>query len=251
MNYAIRGAHTSYMYNGTFRCADSGHCPRISMLRSLGFDQTISETSKYTFALGLASETLFKKEFPEAQTDVEIRMAISPSTLVIGHADGLLNDVVYELKSISSVKSATETIVKKNYKEGHLLQLLGYMIGLEKQKGVLLYSNFVWHRCKVAKEDVKIQPCDLDFKVEICDDGHITVEGNTIGIELPMIMDAWKEISSCLEEKRLPDRPENWREAFTGPCSFCTLSNTCDLCEDYSSFLQGVEDSGSFIRSDR
>ena len=244
--HSIRGAHTCYMKNGTHRCADRTHCPRISMLRSLGYNSNISDASTFTFALGLASEKVFQTEYPQAKVDVPVVIELTPQVKFVGHADGIYEDCVYELKSVSSSSRAVETVVHREYKEGNLLQLVGYMLAAEKVKGMLRYTNFVWHKCTVNKIPRKIVPCNVDFAVIINDDGEIEVDGRPTGITVMMVLDSLTDIAKHLVAGTVPERPEDYRKEFDGPCSFCELRDVCEITNELPIFLQGVENTGKF-----
>jgi len=227
--FVIRGAHTTYMKDGMFYAPDQSHCPRISMLRSLGWNQPINETSRFTFALGLASETLFEQEFPTALRDVAVEFPLSERAVFQGHADGQLGNVVYELKSISSTRTAEKILVDKTYKEGHLLQLLGYMIALEKTKGVLRYCNFVYHTMTRKKEKVKMAPCNVDIPVSITDDGSIDVEGVLLEYNIRDVLAGLQGVAKHLESNTLPMIPAGGEVPFEGCCAFCPLSTACQM----------------------
>jgi hypothetical protein len=218
------------------------------MLRSLGWNTPISSTSSITFALGNASEAVFKAEFPDAFTDVALSMDLDGAT-VTGHADGVVGDIVYELKSVSSTKVAIAVAVKREYKLGNALQLLGYMILAEKQKGILRYTNYLYHQCKVAKQDIKLAPCHIEFEVEITDEGNIKIDGKLQDFTVEDIVCSWATLAKHLQENTLPHIPAGGEVPFEGCCSFCKLLPHCKLASSVEDVVDGAKREG-FIHSE-
>lgn len=244
----IRGAHSGYAKQGVFYAPDNAHCPRISMLRSLCWNQPVGETSQYTFSLGLASETLFKKAFPEALTDVATEFDITNKVKFMGHADGLVNDTVYELKSVSSTRTAEQIILDKEPKLGNVLQLLGYMLSLQKQKGMLRYTNYVYHTMTRKKEKVKLEPCNVDFPVEISDEGNVYVAGKLQDFTIENVMESLQIIAKHLEDGTLPHEPVKGDE-YWNCCSMCALRAACPMVQSLQELIEAASRVG-FIHSE-
>lgn len=268
-----------------FRCANSGFmkngvvyggavaCPRIIFLRDFGLQSPIDERSYKTFAIGHANEDVFegmckRSNLNYKKEDVTINN-ISPNVEFIMAVDFDVEGVVYELKSITSSRRYYDTFHGEKYKVENVAQLCSEMMYLERDSGILRYTNYLWHTeesyniatirkfCNqglrsdsledakkalqavidVPKEKWKAVPADHDFTVKICDDFSISINGVYSGFSLVDLMEHRQAVIDMFESGIVPTVVH--AKAGWPPCKGCYFAAACDnmVPESHEDFL--------------
>lgn len=240
----FRNAHTSYCIGDVYQVPDQSHCPKIAILRAMGVNQSVDDTSAMTFAIGLANEKLFEKDYPNVNRDVTCELAIDEKYGILGHADGVDNatDTVYELKSITSTKSAKSVLIDKQYKLGNLLQLIGYMIMLKRQNGILRYTNYVWH----SSTTWKVKPTHVEFKVNFNEDGLVKVDNKPTDITAKSVVDSWHLLAKSVEL----DTIATCVAIQPSVCMFCRLKPVCNTTKCLSELAKIAVEEYGFIKEE-
>lgn len=234
----IRGGHSAFSYQGENHSCDANGCYRIILLRSLGLRTKTDDPQRQTmtFGLGHANEevitTLLTKAGIIVEREREIRRNISPEVDFTGHIDITANgNTLYELKSVSSIRSYINYIVKGKYKLNNLAQLVAYMITDEKKQGYLVYASYIYAPAgKEVNEKKKsghltwdrIEPCIRKYKVEI-EGKAIMVDGEahpkyTIDNVIEHMLRSAQVVVDEEVSRIVP--------GYAG-CLFCELAQTC------------------------
>ena len=246
--FTLRGAHTGLSKWGVHYATSPSNCQRIAYLRAKGLTAKIEDVSRYVFAVGFTNERLWSEENPTALRDVPVSYQVSECTTFSGHVDGILNGVPYELKSVVSTRTLKEVFCEGKCKQNNLLQLVGYMIALEKQEGVLEYCGFLYHSLTYNKVKYSLKPGRKQFKVSINDSGDVYVDGTFAEFNVTNVIENLQAIAESLEKGYLPARPTT-TEGFDSPCAWCSLSSVCNdsLIDNEQAFLTSAEMVG-FVR---
>jgi len=258
--YRIRCANSGFLKNGLIY---GGHvaCPRIALFRDCGVQSPIEDRAYKTFALGHASEEVFKGEcernnWPYVQEKFH-RYDVAPNTDLAFAADFIVDGMPYELKSVSSTAQYEKIFINGHYKTANLAQLIQEMVQLEVSKGVLRYTNYVYHsekksnistinalakRIILAKElenakllakqildsmpdKWKAAPVDRDFVVTIDEQGVILVDGLASEFTIFDLLDHRQMLIDMFENQELPT--VNFAKEDWPPCKGCFFEQHC------------------------
>lgn len=168
--------------------------------------------SHLTFEIGTYFHILFQNLCLRAgvlkQREVPI---LSPKKQMIGHADGLLliNGKEYILE-IKTANGRNFILISSKPKEEHLLQLHAYMLGLNVERGIIVYYNKDTSATKefVVKYDPAI---GQEVKVRI------------------------NEHFKNVRKVTLPRR--DYQDANKAPCNYCPYMSLCYSKSDMQEFL--------------
>jgi CRISPR/Cas system-associated exonuclease Cas4 (RecB family) len=193
---------------GTVGCTELLYCPRKAFLRRICREVAeLKPEQRWWIYRGNVFDELWASLFPLNQ--VEVRYKVNDKLTIVGHADFVYNDCVYELKTIKTLKYLKEP------KEHHVKQVKFYAhcLGLEIAK--IIYVSF---------EGFKI------FDVD-CSDSEEVVQELT---EKALTFHEFWE--NC---KLPPKTAEEWE------CKFCEVQRYCKEFENLDEccifWLKGVE----------
>ena len=171
--------------------------------------------------------------------------------------DFLNDDFLYELKSVTSKNTFREVFKKQKPKEQNLLQLMTYMVSLERDKGKLIYGSFVktitYDMFEELSDDKFEEMCEtlrpddtIEFLVTIDEDGEFLCDGKRTDISVSDICEFWNVASEMIMDEDVPAKPEKLGEKnYFGPCHFCEMKNIC--ASDYDSWDQFYNTVKNFI----
>ena len=254
----LRGGNAGLFKNGEYRSDTPNGCPRMIKLRAYGFQPAVTEQSTHkVFALGHLFEEWFAKENPGLKCEHEVRFGITDSVEFVGHVDFINDDFLYELKSVTSKNTFREVFKKQKPKEQNLLQLMTYMVSLERDKGKLIYGSFVktitYDMFEELSDDKFEEMCEtlkpddtIEFLVTIDEDGEFLCDGKRTDISVSDICEFWNVASEMIMDEDVPAKPEKLGEKnYFGPCHFCEMKNIC--ASDYDSWDQFYNTVKNFI----
>ena len=243
----LRGGNAGLYKNTEYRTDTSNGCPRIIKLRAHGFQPAITEAStQKVFKLGHLFETWFAVENPSLTPEHEVRFSITEDVEFVGHVDFINDDFIYELKSVTSKNTFRDVFKKKKPKEQNLLQLITYMVALERDKGKLIYGSFIntitYDKFETLGDDEFEQMCEdikpddtIEFFITLSSDGQFYCDGNPLDISVSDICEFWDKASQMIMDEEVPDKPTRLNEKnYFGPCHFCDMKNIC--ASDYDSW---------------
>lgn len=263
--YTIRGANTGLAKNGIFLAPANSACPRVSFFRDMGLEIPPEESAYSVFELGFVWEERYERYLNETgksyARDVAVEADVGEGVKFFGHADFVVEDVVVvETKSVSS-KNTLKVIegtrrTPPSPKYAHLLQLLSYMITMDKERGKVAYGSYARHvdykeLLEMTKERVRekflaVEPDVYEFNVHIDrESGIISVDGREIEEFVAQdVMAYWETLGGHLVARTLPPRPEKLKE---NPCFFCKFKQICENNpRDTDSFLTDAREGGIF-----
>lgn len=263
MTHTIRGANTGLVQNGTFLAPANNACPRVAFLRNRALEVEVEGSAYAVFELGFVWEDRYERFLNETGKsyvrDSEVIADVADGVQFRGHADFVVEDsVVVETKSVSS-KNTLKVIegtrrTPPSPKYAHLLQLLAYMITMDKDRGKVAYGSYARHvdykeLLEMTKEQVRekfiaVEPDVYEFAVEIDrETGEIRVDDSVIKDFVAQdIIEYWHTLGKHLIAETLPPRPEKLKD---NPCFFCKFKQICDNNSgELNSFLTDAFDGG-------
>lgn len=258
-DFIIRGSSSGLIRNGEFLGSSDTNCPRKTILRHLDIQQVHSRHTLEIFNIGHQFEEYFASLHPEMQREFEI---VTPT--VKGHIDFVDDEFLYELKSITSRNTHNSVFKKNEPKSTNVLQLLTYLVAMERQKGKLIYGSYT-HICtydklsKMRTDDIKplfvgAVPVMKEFLVEIDDDGNALVDGEVFhNIHVSELIEFQDTLHELVKQRILPPRIEPLEpSAWTNPCKFCPLNTLCDSgISDLEEFVETAEEIFSLTDENR
>lgn len=260
MSYQIRGGNAAIYRNGEYRTDTNAGCPRMIKLRSHGFQVGIEDPATIkVFKVGHLFEEWFDKENPGLIKEHCVQFQINPSVEFVGHIDFMNDDYLYELKSVTSKNTYREVFKKGKPKEQNLLQLITYMVALERDKGKLIYGSFTkkitYEQFEEIGDDEFEELCEtlvpddtIEFHIHMCENGHFYCNNVELDIHINDITEFWQEASLMILDEDVPSKPVKLSEKnFFGPCHFCPAKNIC--ASDYDSWDQFYNTVKNFIAS--
>lgn len=249
MAQTVRGANSGFLRNGQLWSTDSSGCLRTILLRDRAIEPAKDEKTQKVFNIGFYNENLFKAELEHYgipfRADVAVDEPLRETIAFEGHADFLVYNgnepIVYELKSVTSPNTYKKVFEKGEFKYSNLAQLLRYMLVTGTSYGVLRYTSFMeaitykeigelsWDEILIRLK--AIEPESRQFQVEIHEDGHITVDGETILFDVFDSIAHTEAAAYILEKNQVfPDRPKDARGET--PCHFCKFRDVCDRFDE-------------------
>lgn len=258
-DFIIRGSSSGLLRNGEYVGSSDSNCPRKTILRHLSIQQTHSRHTLEIFSIGHQFEAYFASLHPEMQREFEI---VTP--MVKGHVDFIDDEFLYELKSVTSRNTHNSVFKKGEPKSANVLQLLTYLVAIERQKGKLIYGSYT-HICtydklsKMRTEDIAplfkdAVPVMREFLVEIDDAGNALVDGEPFhNIHVSELIEFQENLHELVRQRILPPRIESLEpSAWTNPCKFCPLSTLCDSgISDLDEFVETAEEIFSLTDENR
>ncbi len=243
----IRGGNAGLFKNGEFRTDSSNGCPRVIKLRAYGFQSGIVEGSTAkVFKVGHLFEDWFAKENPGLVAEHPVKFNVTEDVEFAGHIDFVGEEFIYELKSVTSKNTYRDVFKKQKPKEQNLLQLMTYMVALERDKGKLIYGSFTktitYDMFEEIGDDEFEEMCEtlkpddtIEFFVTLDEQGEFHCNGKSIDINVSDICEFWNQASAMIMDEEVPAKPEKLAEKnYFGPCHFCDLKNIC--ASDYDSW---------------
>jgi hypothetical protein len=243
----------------------SNQCIRAILIRDkIGQPKVTDMRSRFTFGIGELSERLevdrLLSEGRMLSPNTELKEELPNGVVFTGHADiiekvekrfypDLMQSlIVWELKSISSVKVSEKIFKKCEPKYENVIQLVGYMIVTETSTGILRYTSTIYTENKIKAGDYK------DFIITVDQDGNISSNGIrlmvTPSIQLNILhIELFKrEASNAIKNDEIyPIKPKNWESIFS-PCNGCWLQKTCESYEDHKNGYEFFEDAEKEIQ---
>ena len=139
----LRGSSVGIHENGLYITGENSTCPRYVIARIEGLIPDFSKADENpVFYLGRQFEVWFKTTLTgEFVEEFEVEHEFE-DIKVMGHADIVTPDLVYELKSVSSVNVERELRLRNKYKFANLVQLAFYMLFSDRAHGKLIYGDY-------------------------------------------------------------------------------------------------------------
>lgn len=159
---------------------------------------------------------------------------------VRGHIDYIDDEFLYELKSVTSKNTHSAVFKKGEPKAANVLQLLTYMVALERDKAKLIYGSYTHisdysKLMKMRTEDIAplfvgAVPVMREFLVEIDPQGNALVDGEPFhNIHVSELLEFQDNLHELVKKRILPPRIEPLEpSAWTSPCKYCPLQALCD-----------------------
>jgi PD-(D/E)XK nuclease superfamily len=254
----IRGGNAGIFKNGEFRTDTSTGCPRVIKLRAHGFQSGIVEGSTAkVFKVGHLFEDWFAKENPGLKIEHPVTFQITEDVQFAGHIDFVGEEFIYELKSVTSKNTYRDVFKKKKPKDQNLIQLITYMVALERDKGKLIYGSFVntitYDMFEEIGDDEFEEMCEtltpddtIEFFITITKDGDVLCDGKSTDISVTDICEFWNQAAAMVVDEEVPAKPGKINEKnYFGPCHFCDMKNIC--ASDYDSWDQFYHTVKNFI----
>lgn len=256
----FRFGNSAFFINGKVITNKEG-CLRIILLRANGIEMPIQPQTRKTFALGHANEEVFIENYIkplncEYEVEKEFLNTTKEGTFEVGHCDVIAYNVdtkepvVFELKSVSSINSHKEYILRDKYKTDNLAQLINYMHMAKANEGYLVYSSFIWgdyfkpktgyeeiesaynegrlvtDNYNTSEKGIKITPSDKFYKVTFDDELNILIDGNPSGLNKKDVLKHKVMASKVLKNRTIhPERPESLGNY--SPCGLCPFKDIC------------------------
>lgn len=234
-DFIIRGSSSGIFRNGEFIGSSDSNCPRKTILRHLDVQQVHSKKTLEIFSIGHQFEEYFASIHPEFQREVEV---ITPT--VKGHVDFVSDDYIYETKSVTSKNTHREVFKNGVPKPANVLQLLTYMVAMERDKAILVYGSYTSitdysKLMKMRTEEIAplfkgAVPLMREFLVEISPEGNALVDGEPFhNIHVSELLEFQDNLHELVRQRILPPRIESLEPgAWSGPCQYCPLQTLCD-----------------------
>jgi hypothetical protein len=263
MTHTIRGANTGLAQNGAFLAPANNACPRVAFLRNRSLEVAVEGSAHAVFELGFVWEERYERHLSESGKsflrDVPVEHPIMDGVKFVGHADFVVEDsMVIETKSVSSrntlkiIEGTRRTAASPKY--AHLLQLLAYMISMDKDHGKVAYGSYARHvdykqLLEMTPEEVRnkftaVEPDVYVFDVKVDrETGVISVDDREIKEFVAQdIIEYWYTLGEHLVDGTLPPRPEKLKD---NPCFFCKFKQICENNSgELKSFLTEAFDGG-------
>lgn len=256
----FRFGNSAFFINGKVITNKEG-CLRIILLRANDIEMPILPQTKKTFALGHINEEIFIENYIKplgSKYDVEKEFlnTTKDGTFEVGHSDVIAYNVttnepiVFELKSVSSVNSHKNYVLKDDYKIDNLAQLVNYMHMAGSKEGYLVYSSFIWgdyykpksgipeieeaynsgrlvtDNFRINEKGIQIAPSDKFYKITFDTDLNILIDGELSGFNKKEVLKHKLLVSRMLKSQSVfPERPETLTQF--SPCSFCSFKEVC------------------------
>jgi hypothetical protein len=250
-NFIIRGSSSGLVRNGEFLGSSDSNCARKTILRHCDVQQTHSPKTLEIFSIGHQFEEYFAKEHPDFQREFEVI-----TDTVKGHVDFISPDgVLYELKSVTSRNTHNSVWKKGEIKIHNALQLLTYLVAMEKQKGILVYGSYTHistydKLMKMRVDEIKplfvgAVPVMKEFVVEIDNQGNALVDGEPFhNIHVSELIEFQDRLHELVKSRTLPPRIESLEpNAWASPCKYCPLQALCDSgIDDLEEFVETATD---------
>lgn len=260
MKYQIRGGNAGMFRNGEYRTDTHNGCPRTIKLRAFSFQTAIEDPKTYkVFKIGHLFEDWFAAENPGLIKEHCVQFNVTESVEFIGHIDFMNDNYLYELKSVTSKNTYREVFKKGKPKEQNLLQLITYMVALERDKGKLIYGSYVkkmpYEKFEEIGDDEFEELCEtivpddtIEFYIHMCENGNFYCNDEKIDIHVSDIVEFWNEAATMILDEDVPPKPEKLVDKnYFGPCHFCPAKNIC--ASDYDSWDQFYNTVKNFIAS--
>lgn len=221
--WTVRGGNSAFFKDGNFYTYDSNGCPRSVLLRAHGIEEPVDDIrTQKTFSLGYLNEDLFVKNYvahiPHC-TDYAIDEPVTEKINFEGHADVVTEDLVFELKSVSS-RNTWDRIKKGKPKISNVAQCVNYMLSRQVQRGFLVYSLYAYVQ--------GLELPDIFFEITIDNDGNILVNNKETGYHLDHIVQDRQQKARVLEDNTVfPKRPVS-EPGDKSPCFYCPFKSVCD-----------------------
>lgn len=246
--HTLRGGNTvGYIRNGVLYSDSDSGCLRRILLRDNGIEnQTVlSNQTKNVFALGHLSEEFFLADHMAGKSYEVEKAVFDPiykGVVFEGHSDVVCNDLVYELKSCTSKNTHLKVFRNGEPKTDNAVQLLNYMISLERTKGRLVYTSYTdvmeykelelysWEQvAELARQSARETRI---FEFEIKDDGSIDIDGKPFNVTINELL-AFRNTVGIVLDKQIVylDRPSQIKESFFFACSGCPYRLVCESYE--------------------
>ena len=222
------------------------------MLRAHGIENPVDDIrTQKTFNVGFLNEDLFVKHYMSQLphcVDYAIDEPITEKINFEGHADVVTDDLVFELKSVTS-RNTWEQVRKGTPKISNVAQCVNYMVSREVQRGYLVYSLYAYVQ--------GLELPDIFFEITIDDDGNIMVNGKETGYHVEHIVADRQTKARVLEDNTVfPDRPVAAKKGDKSPCFYCPFKMVCDRwdkgeLETTEEFLQKAKEVTDATKTDQ
>ena len=250
--WTVRGGNSAFCKDGVFHSYDSNGCPRSVLLRAHGIEAPVDDIrTQKTFNVGFMNEDLFVKHYMQGictSLDHAIDDPITDKINFEGHADVVTDNLVFELKSVTS-RNTWEMVRKGKYKVSNLAQLVNYMLSRKATKGFLVYSLYAYVQ--------GLELPDIFFEVDLDSDGNILVNGKETGFHLNDIVADRQTKARVLENNEVYDkRPVN-PTGDKSPCHYCDFKALCDRWDKATTnktterFLEKAKEITDAIKADQ
>lgn len=275
----FRYGNSAFLIDGKVITNREG-CPRIILLRANDIEMPILPQTKKTFALGHVNEEIFIENYIkplgcEFDVEKEFTKTTKEGTFEVGHSDVIAYNVdtkepkVFELKSVSSINSHKNYVLKDDYKIDNLAQLINYMHMAKSEEGYLVYSSFIWgdyfkpkfglaeieeaYNCgrlitdkfNLNDKGIQISPADKFYKVTFDTELNILIDNRPSGLNKKDVLRHKVLISKLLKNQEVfPDRPESLTNY--SPCQYCPFNKVClqydeNVLTSTSEFLEAAK----------
>lgn len=227
---------------------DSG-CLRAILIKSHGV--TAGDIPQAYADVGLASEEQHAADLSaeglQFTREVSIKVPLSPTVTYSGRADFVVNfpkagTVIDECKGTISKNTRKDAIRNGEYNISYLAQLVSYMVRFKTQKGRLVCG---YYEETHEAEPKLVRQEERTFKVEISDDGNISVDGEPSGYCVADLFAHQRAAVRVLENQEVAARPDKWRQKYGGPCTYCPFKIACDKfdsgCEGPAALMPAAE----------
>jgi hypothetical protein len=237
----LRGSSVGIHENGVFITGEHSTCPRYVLARIEGLIPDFSDAeANPVFYLGRYFETWFKATLTcEFIEEYQVTHEFD-NIKVMGHADIVAGDLVYELKSVSSVNVERELRLRNKFKPANLVQLVFYMLFSGCDKGLLIYGDYtklvkypelktmtVAEVIALIEEKSEFKPKLYTFEVSI-EGTKVLVDGEDSGLDTTMILDYILEIGNAHASGDLPPAPVKLDIFnFYDSCQYCPFTDIC------------------------
>lgn len=252
----LRGGSCGAYFNGM----TVGTCPRVTLLRKLGFQKGIDQTTDMIFEAGRANEEylfrLFKKspdvlfvanDYPMIDNDTFDATWSGRTDFYVRRKDG--TEFVVESKCMVSQWPLFKLVKEDKPKLIAVLQLANYMNSLKMTEGYVIYSHYFIAEKGFKEKRVRYTPKIYEWKVDISGDTitYISESGvvTDTHIKLEHLKDYYDLIEQAEADKLLPDPPA-WQafQSYDG-CGYCDFSKQCEEYDsgaiDYNEFMKEIE----------
>ena len=256
----FRFGNSAFLIDGKVITNREG-CPRIILLRANDIEMPIQPQTKKTFALGHVNEEVFIENYIKPlnvkyDVEKEYGRTTTNGTYEVGHSDVVAYNAetneprVFELKSVSSINSHKNYVLKDDYKIDNLAQLINYMHMAQAPEGYLVYSSFIWgdyfkpksgfaeieeaynsgrlvtDKFNMTDKGIQITPADKFYKVTFDNDFNILIDDKLSGLNKKDVLRHKVLISKILKEQEVySERPETLTNY--SPCQFCPFKDVC------------------------
>lgn len=256
----FRYGNSAFLIDGKVITNREG-CPRIILLRANDIEMPIQPQTKKTFALGHVNEEIFIENYIKPlncnfDVEKEFTKTTKEGTFEVGHSDVIAYNIttnepkVFELKSVSSINSHKNYVLKDDYKIDNLAQLINYMHMAKAEEGYLVYSSFIWgdyfkpksgfaeieeaynsgrlitDKFNLNDKGIQISPADKFYKVTFDTELNILIDGKPTGLNKKDVLRHKVLISKILKNQEVyPDIPETLTSY--SPCQYCPFLKAC------------------------